>query len=44
MEEAKSLPFGAVWDYYCEQKCVPVGQSWLKEIKRYERDVLSSRV
>src|SRR5206468_12048477 len=24
-EEAKSLPLGAVWDFYCERKGVPVG-------------------
>jgi L-rhamnose isomerase len=42
-EEAKSLPFGAVWDYYCERKDVPVGERWLAEVKRYEREVLSRR-
>ncbi len=43
MEEAKSLPFGAVWDYYCAQKGVPVGQLWLAEVKDYEKTVLSKR-
>ena len=43
-EEAKSLPFGAVWDYYCETQDVPVGQAWLTEVKRYEREVLSKRL
>jgi len=42
-EEAKSLPFGAVWDYYCERKGVPVGEALLAEVKRYERKVLSKR-
>jgi L-rhamnose isomerase len=42
-EEVKTLPFGAVWDYYCESKGVPVGEQWLAEVKRYERDVLSKR-
>ena len=42
-EEAKSLPFGAVWDYYCESKGVPVGEAWLAEVKRYETEVLSKR-
>jgi len=42
-EEAKSLPFGAVWDYYCESKGVPVGEAWLAEVKRYDREVLSKR-
>jgi len=43
MEEAKSLPFGAVWDYYCLKKDVPVGEAWLAEVKQYEKDVLSKR-
>ena len=42
-EEAKSLPFGAVWDYYCESKGVPVGDAWLNEVKSYEKNVLSNR-
>ena len=42
-EEIKSLPFGAVWDFYCESKNVPVGTDWLAEVKRYEKDVLSKR-
>lgn len=42
-EEYKTYPFGAVWDYYCEQMGVPVGTTWLEEIKQYEKDVLSKR-
>jgi L-rhamnose isomerase len=42
-EESKSLPFGAVWDYYCESKGVPVGEAWLAEVKGYEKNVLSKR-
>jgi L-rhamnose isomerase len=42
-EESKSLPFGAVWDYYCESKGVPVGDAWLVEAKVYEKDVLLNR-
>jgi L-rhamnose isomerase len=42
-EEAKSLPYGAVWDYYCESKSVPVSEAWLKEVQRYEKDVLLNR-
>jgi L-rhamnose isomerase len=43
MEEMKTLPFTAVWNYYCESKGVPVGAAWLDEVKRYEKDVLSKR-
>ena len=42
-EESKTLPFGAVWDYYCEQQGVSVGDAWLAEVKLYEKDVLSKR-
>ena len=43
LEESKCMPYGAVWDYYCLQKDVPVGMEWMKEVKHYERDVLSAR-
>ena len=42
-EEFKTLPYGAVWDYYCEQKGVPVGDAWLAEVKSYEKSVLNKR-
>jgi L-rhamnose isomerase len=42
-EEAKTLPFGAVWDAYCEKKNVPSGETWLPEVKRYEDNVLVKR-
>ncbi|WP_462409537.1 L-rhamnose isomerase [Neobacillus sp. Marseille-QA0830] len=43
MEEFKTYPFGAVWDYYCEQMGVPVKESWLEEVKAYEQEVLLKR-
>jgi len=43
LEELKTLPFGAVWDYYCLRAGVPVGPAWLAEIKTYEKDVLAKR-
>jgi len=36
LEEIKTLPFGAVWDYYCQKRDVPAGLDWLKEVKAYE--------
>jgi hypothetical protein len=36
-EEARALPFGAVWDFYCESKQVPVGENWLSTVKQYEK-------
>ncbi len=43
MEEEKSLPWSAVWDYFCLKADVPVGEEWLKEVKKYEADVLAKR-
>jgi L-rhamnose isomerase len=43
MEDAKALPFGAVWDYYCQKEGKPPGEAWLAEVKQYEKDVLSKR-
>jgi L-rhamnose isomerase len=43
MEEAKSLPWGAVWDAYCESQNVPSGVNWLAGVKRYEETVLGKR-
>ena len=43
MEETKSMPFAAVWDYYCLKHNAPVGEAWLAEVKQYEKQVLSKR-
>ena len=43
MEEEKTLPFAPVWDYFCAQQNVPVGDAWLSQVKQYEKDVLSRR-
>ena len=44
LEELKSLPWSAVWNYYCAQKGAPVGVHWIDEVKQYERTVLSKRI
>ena len=43
MEELKSMPWGDVWDQYCESQNVPTGMNWLKETQAYEAKVLSKR-
>jgi L-rhamnose isomerase len=43
MEDSKTLPWGAVWDAYCESQGVPADGDWLAEVKRYESTVLSKR-
>jgi L-rhamnose isomerase len=43
LEELKTKPFGAVWDYYCLVNDVPAGEGYITEIQQYEKDVLSKR-
>lgn len=43
-EETHTLPFGAVWDYYCLAEGVPVGAAWMDEVNAYEKAILSKRV
>ena len=43
LEEAKSLPWGAVWDMFCMKNNVPVSEEFIPAILEYEKDVLSKR-
>ena len=43
LEELKGMPFGAVWDSFCLQQDVPVGLSFMEEIRRYEVQELANR-
>nr|WP_321373951.1 L-rhamnose isomerase [uncultured Bacteroides sp.] len=43
LEEAKSLPWNAVWDMFCLQNNVPVGEEFIAEIQKYEADVTFKR-
>ena len=43
LEELKSMPWGAVWDMYCLQNGVPVGEEYIKDIERYEAEITSKR-
>jgi L-rhamnose isomerase len=42
-EELKSMPFSAVWDYYCLERSVPVGMDFMHIIKEYEKRELANR-
>jgi L-rhamnose isomerase len=44
LEELKTFPLGAVWDYHCLTQSVSVGAGWLDAVRRYEKIVLSKRV
>ncbi len=43
LEEAKTLPFGAVFDYFNYINGVPVGEEFIPAIEQYEREVTSKR-
>ena len=43
LEEMKTKPFGAIWDYYCLVNNVPAGSEYITEIQQYEKKVLSKR-
>ncbi len=43
LEEAKTLPFGAVFDYFNYKNGVPVGEEFIPAIEQYEKDVTSKR-
>ena len=43
MEEFQNLPANAVWDMLCYQNGVPVGTSWIANVKQYEDLILSRR-
>lgn len=42
-EELKSMPWQAVWDYFCCKNNVPVGEDYIAEIERYENEVTFKR-
>jgi L-rhamnose isomerase len=43
LEEQKSLPWQAVWDYYCLRHEAPVGRAWLDAVRTYEKNVQFKR-
>ena len=43
LEQLKTMPMGAVWDYYCEQMGVPTESDLIGEVLDYEKSVLAGR-
>ena len=43
LEEAKSLPFGEVWNEFCQRQNVPAGFQWMDTVKQYEAKVTLKR-
>ena len=42
-EEVKTLPFGDIWNYYCECCGAPVDGEWFAKVQEYQKNVLSKR-
>ena len=43
LEEAKGLPWNAVWDCFCAKNNIAIGEAYIAEIQQYEREVTSKR-
>ena len=43
LEELKSMPWNALYNYYCYQQGVPVGNDYISVIEKYEDEVTSKR-
>lgn len=42
-EALKLMPLGDVWEYFCEKNGVPQDTEWLKDVRKYEEEVLLKR-
>lgn len=42
-EECKTLPFGAVWEEYCQRQGVCGNEKWFEQVAAYEQTVLKER-
>ena len=43
IEECKALPWNAVYDEFCVRNDVPVGESYMTDVLKYEKEVTSKR-
>lgn len=43
LENLKTLPWGAVWDYYCQTENVPLDTQWPSIVNQYERAIAPNR-
>jgi len=43
LESIRNLPFGTIWNHYCESSGVPVDSKWYSEIVEYEKSVQLKR-
>ncbi|MGL5722588.1 MAG: L-rhamnose isomerase [Brevinema sp.] len=42
-EELKTLPFSAIWDYYCDLNNTPIRDKWIASVDSYEKKVQQQR-
>lgn len=43
LEEVKSLPWSAVWDYFCFKNNIEVGEDYITAVQKYEKEITSKR-
>lgn len=43
LEEAKALPWNAIWDYFCMINNVPIGTDFISDIQEYEKEIVFKR-
>lgn len=44
LEEAKGMPWNAVFDYFCLINDVPVAEAYIAEVEKYEAEITSKRI
>ncbi|GHU65439.1 L-rhamnose isomerase [Clostridia bacterium] len=42
-QEELTMPFGIIWDRFCQTQGVPLDRVWIEDVRGYERLVLSKR-
>ena len=43
LEESKSMPWAAVYDYFCLKNNAPAAEDYIATIEQYEKEVTSKR-
>jgi L-rhamnose isomerase len=43
-EAVKTLPFGDIWEHYCETEGAPQDEELFAEVDKYEKEILAKRV
>ncbi len=43
-EAVKTLPFGEIWEHYCETEGAPQDEELFAQVEKYEKEILSKRV